>query len=130
MISDKALLLKLYECFPEGFINSEQEFIADSETNLYFILGNCENELDVKCKILEWFSRDAFKAQPYKTRYRNTVYNEWVLRSINSFLDTEFTTKEIEEIYTYLGNAIDHKKTEMFVKSGYDMRILTEKSSR
>lgn len=124
MISDKELLKKLFNCFPEGFINHNLEFIADRKTNLYFNLSNCDNELDVKCKVLEWFSRDAHKAMPYRSSSRNKSYQEQVLRFINSFLGTEFTTEDIEKIYCYLGNAICHEKTERFVKSGYDMSIL------
>lgn len=126
MIGDIEILDRLFNCFEGSFINSRLEFIADKETNLYFILGNCENELDVKCKVLEWFSRDAHKSMPYRSNKRNQSYHEWVLRSINSFLGTKFTENEISEIYTYLGNAINHKKTVNFVKSGYDMSVLHE----
>lgn len=28
-------------------------------------LVDCETELDVKCKVLEWFSRGAYKTEPF-----------------------------------------------------------------
>ena len=76
MIGDIKILERLVNCFEGSFINSRLEFIADKETNLYFILGNCENELDVKCKILEWFSRDAYKSMPYRSNKKNQSCHE------------------------------------------------------
>lgn len=32
----------------------------------------------------------------------------------------------MEKIYTYLGNACNHKKTLKFIESGYDMSILKD----
>lgn len=43
---------------------------------------------------------------------------------INSFLDTDFSEDEMMEIYTYLGNACNHRKTIKFIKSGYDFKVL------
>ena len=48
---------KLMRCFPNSFINYQGEFIAHREANEYFILDNCKDELEVKCKVLAWFSR-------------------------------------------------------------------------
>ena len=33
---------------------------------------------------------------------------------------------DIEEIYTYLGNAIKHQKTIEFIESGYDMTFFNQ----
>ena len=124
MINDKKLLENLFVCFPDGFINSNLEFIAIPKTNLYFNLGNCETEIDVKCKILEWFSRDAYKSMPFRSNWRNEQYNNSVLFAINKFFGTSFTTEEMGEIYGKLGNAIRHSKTIEFVQSGYDFGLL------
>lgn len=114
-------------CFPRSFINQCGEFIAHQKANEYFILENCKSELDVKCKVLEWFSRGAYKTTPYRTKQKNDEFHEFMLKGINEFLGTKFTEKDMELIYTYLGNAVDHELTIKFICSGYDLEVLKEK---
>lgn len=45
---------------------------------------------------------------------------------INKLLDTKFTRDDIELIYTYLGNGIQHDLCLRFVVSGYDLEVLRE----
>ena len=125
MVSEE-VLKKLGQAFPNGFINSHGEFIANKRTNLYFNIFSCDSELDVKCKILEWFSRDAFKAQPFNSEWRNEKYHEWVRASINLYFDKMFTEQDMEDIYCKLGNAIRHDLTIKFIESGYDMALLQD----
>lgn len=115
---------RLIFCFTGSFVNQNNEFIAHRRANEYFSLNNCKDELDVKCKVLEWFSRGAYKTEPYNTERRNAEFHEFMLQGINEFLDTEFTEEDMEVIYTYLGNAIKHEKTIRFIESGYDMDVL------
>lgn len=123
---DWELIQRLMNSFPRSFINQEGEFIAHREANSYFILRNCESELDVKCKVLEWFSRDAYKTDPFRTKKKNDEFHKFMLDGINEFLGTDFDTMDIEQIYTYLGNACNHEKTIRFIESGYVMSVLTE----
>lgn len=116
---------RLCNCFEKSFINGSGEFIAHKRANAYFILHNCETELDVKCKVLEWFSRDAYKTEPYNTKKSNDAFHKFMLNGINQFLGTEFDEMDIEQIYIYLGNACNHKKTIAFIESGYCMSVLT-----
>lgn len=117
----------LKECFPKSEILYHMdpiEFVAHPRGNTYFILGNCETKLDIDCKVLEWFSRAAYKTEPYKTDYNNQVFHNYFLNGINKYFNTNFTEKDIEIIYTYLGNACHHQKTIDFIESGFDMSIL------
>lgn len=41
-------------------------------------------------------------------------------------MDTKFTRDDIELIYTYLGNGIQHDLCLRFVVSGYDLEVLRE----
>lgn len=118
------IVKKLMNCFNNSLINQNGEFIAHSKANVYFNLSTCKTELDIKCKILEWFSRSAFKMCPYDSFRRNKEFQRFMLNGINEFLETEFTENDIEEIYIYLGNACDHSLTVKFIESGYDMSIL------
>ena len=49
-----------------------------------------------------------------------------MLSGINQFLGTDFTEKDMEQIYTYLGNRCNHAKTLKFITSGYDMSVLKD----
>lgn len=122
---DWKLIQKLMNCFPESFINQRGEFIAHEKANMYFILKDCKNELDVKCKVLEWLSR-SYKTNLYCTKQKNDEFHKFMFDGINEFLGTDFDTMDMEQIYTYLGNAYNHEKTIMFIESGYVMSVLTE----
>lgn len=116
---------RLMKCFPRSFINQEGEFIAHKDANQYFVLKNCKDELEVKCKVLEWFSRGAYETDPYRTKQKNDEFHKFMLDGINEFLGTDFDTMDIEQIYTYLGCACDHERTIVFIESGYVMSVLT-----
>lgn len=116
---DNEIRSRLFNAFPQGFINLSLEFIANPRRNSYFRLEDVETELDLKCKILEWLSREAYKAGSKKSQ-------QYHLDGINSFLGTSFTSEQMEEIYTYLGNRCNHAKTIRFIESGYNMAVLTE----
>ena len=121
---DNLVTNKLMEAFPKSFINTALEFIAHKEANEWFRLEDCECELDVKCKVLEWLSRGAYKTCPFNSNVKNDRFHNFMLNGINDFLGTDFTERDIEEIYTYLGNRCNHEKTVRFIESNYDMSIL------
>lgn len=117
---------KLIHAFPKSFINGGLEFIAEREANEYFRLEDCENELDVKCKVLEWLSRGASKTEPFYTKRRNDLFHKFMLDGINAYLGTNFTAEDMAIIYQKLGNRVRHSLTEEFVNSGYDMAVLSQ----
>lgn len=120
---------RLLGCFRHSFINHNFEFVARRDTNCYFRLDNCKSEFDIKCKVLEWLSREAHKGMPFKRESMNVHYREMLTSDINQYLGTSFEPEQMETIYTYLGNACNHEKTIRFIESGYDMSILTEGES-
>ena len=119
----EACKLRLLWDFPNSFFNERDEFIAHRFSNTYFIFADCENEEDVKCKVLEWLSRSASKGMPYSQEWRNKRFREFMLDGINMFLNTNFTFDDMTIIYTYLGNRCNHKRTLEFIRSNYDMSI-------
>lgn len=121
---DKDTLLRLTRAFPRSFINGGLEFIAHRFSNAYFRLEDCETELDVKCKVLEWLSRTAYKAQPYSSEAQNRTLHVFMRNCINEFLHTSFTEEDIALIYQRLGNRVRHDLTVAFAESGYDMKLL------
>lgn len=123
---DGNLVTKLMHCFPNSMITDNEEFIAHTRSNTYFILKDCENETDVKCKVLEWLSRPAFKTNPYNTKRSNDKFHKFMLNGVNQFLETDFSEEDMEQIYIYLGNACNHTKTLKFIESGCDISVLED----
>ena len=121
---DSLVARKLGRAFPGSFINTNLEFIAHKEANEYFRLDECNNEFDVKCKVLEWLSRGAYKTCPFNTNLKNEKFHNFMLNCINDFLGTDFTTEDMSIIYQKLGNRVRHSLTEEFVNSGYDIKLL------
>lgn len=102
---------------PNCFINHNFELIVEPENNIYFRLEDVESELDLECKVLAWLSRPSCKGvSDYWQKRIRTIVNE--------FLGTEFTFEEMSEIYTYLGNDCNRKKSIKFINSGYDLNML------
>lgn len=114
------------DCFPNSVINHNGELIAHIKSNTYLILRDCNSKEDVKCKVLEWLSGPAHKAEPYNTKRSNDKFHRFILSGVNQFLETDFTEKDMEQIYTYLGNRCNHAKTLKFIESGYDMSVLKD----
>mgnify|MGYP003292935465 CR=1 FL=1 len=127
MITD-FVRLRLENAFPDSFVNHNYEFIAHKRANEYFRLEDCETELDVKCKVLEWFSRGAYKTEPFHFVAENNRFHSFMLKGINKFLGTKFTEDDMELIYSNLGNRCNHQRTIRFVESGYDMNVLFKES--
>ena len=121
---DLEIRKRLINCFPGSKFIYNDEFIAHAYSNTYFIFRTCSNEEDVKCKLLEWFSRPAAKGIPYSQEWRNKKFRKFMLDGINQFLGTKFSFDDMYIIYQYLGNCCNHEKTIQFVKNNYDMKIL------
>lgn len=120
------IVVKLAHAFPGGFMNGQGEFIAHKKANEYFLLTDCETEFDVKCKVLEWLSRAAHKSTPFRRSADNSELHSFMLEGICKFLEHDFSQEDIETVYQYLGNRVNHEKTVRFVESGYDMSVLEE----
>lgn len=115
---------KLMDAFPGSFINHCFEFIADIRINSYIRLDNVPDELTLKAKVIEYFSRPAFKGEYFRSHSKNQEIYDFHLRGLNEFLGTNFTTEEIEDIYCKLGNGINRTLTLKFIKSGYNMQVV------
>lgn len=116
----------LFGAFPNGIMNRHLEFIADPHPRVgsCFRLDDCETREDVTAKVLEWLSREAYKSQHFNSKRRNREVHAYHLQGINAFCGTSFTEDDIEKIYTYLGNRVNHQKTLEFIRSGYDLAVL------
>lgn len=116
--------MKLLKSFPGSFINDNGKFIPERSGVAYFDLANCESSEEIKCKVLEWCSRAAFKSEPYDKKKDNDELHEFILDGINDFLSTGFSEEDMELIYTKLGNNCNRPLCEKFIMSRYDMDVL------
>lgn len=123
---ESSITERLLKAFPNSYINNAFEFIAHEKANEYFRLEDCETELDVQCKVLEWLSRVAYKTEPFRNADRNKELHKFMLNGINKFLGTSFKEKDIAIVYRELGNRVNHSLTVKFVNSGFNMSVLNE----
>ena len=119
-------IFKLMQSFPRSFINQYGEFIAHADANEYFKLSNCVDDLEIKCKALEWLSRATCETEPFRNKDKNEEFNNFMLGGINKFLNTNFDKSEMRIIYQELGNRVNRELTIKFIKSGYNLKILLE----
>ncbi len=104
---------------PNCFISPLFELIVEPRNNIYFPLEDVETELDMKCKVIVWLSRPCFKGVGVQCQKKmRAIFNE--------YLEKDFSTEQIEQIYMYLGNDCNREKTIKFIESDYDFNILTE----
>ena len=108
---------KIQAAFPQSFVNMQNELVFSLRTDSGFSLKDVTNETQLKAKILEWLTRTAIKAVSPKERKLH-------FEGINKLLGTNFTLEEMTDIYTYLGNGIEHDLCVKFAESGYDMTLL------
>lgn len=118
------IMQKLWAVFPEGIVNSEFEFIADERANIFLGIKDVDTEKELFKKVIYWFSRPAYKAEPFCTRKKNDDLHKKFLKAINTILNTNFNESEIEKIYTKLGNGVNKPLTEKFIDSGFDISVL------
>ena len=104
---------KIQAAFPQSFVNMQNELVFSLRTDSGFSLKDVTDETQLKAKILEWLTRTAIKAVSPKERKLH-------FEGINKLLGTT-------DIYTYLGNGIEHDLCVKFVESGYDMTLLPKK---
>lgn len=121
IFENKEIRQRLREAFPKFFLNDNYEIIIYPARNSYFLIEDVETETELKAKILEWLSREASKSISRQSQ----AYH---LNGINTFLGTNLTKADMEEIYTYLGNRCNHQRTIRFIESGYNMETLKEET--
>lgn len=110
---------RVKEIFPKAFIYKEDELIIEPKNNIYFRIDNVQNELEFKCKMIEFLSRPAHKGL-------SKYWQSKIRKGLNAFLGTNFSVDELDTIYTFLGNCCDRTKTVKFINSGYDVSILRD----
>ena len=123
---DLCTIKQLMSCFPGSFINDRCTFIAvkKASAHTYICLSASENEMELKCRVLEWLSRSACKTLVYDSDRHNRKLWTFMREGINKYLGTSFSHDDMMEIYTYLGNCINRPKTIRFIESGYDLAVL------
>ena len=122
----KEELQKLMYCFPESFINCNNELVFHPRINYSFLLDDCHNSRDVKSKVLMWFSRPCCKTVVYKREKQNDNFHKKMTARLSKYLEVELTVEQVRVIYQFLGNGVRKDLTYKFIDSGYDFKVLEE----
>lgn len=104
--------------------SEKYDLILVRKTNLYLTIRYNMNVKDLKRAVLEWLSRSACKGGSYRYEKLNEKYQDEILDCINYILNTSSSHEDIDRIYTYLGNGVNHELALEFVQSGYNMKRL------
>lgn len=110
------MIKRLMFAYPHSTINESGEFCT--LFNNYFNLESCADNSEAECKVLEWFFRPACKGTSKSRSYMRG--------GLEKFFDHKFSDREIERIYTHLGNGINRERTKMYIASGFDISVLSE----
>lgn len=119
MFKIPAEIKEIMAFFPGSFINYHNEIILEPKNNIYFSLENVKNKLELKCKLLEYTARPSCKGLQKK-------WQKYFRDKFNNYFKTDFNDNEMMDIYTYLGNGVNREKTIKFIKSGFDLDVLTQ----
>lgn len=120
----KEELQHLMHCFPEAFINCNNELVFHPKINYSFILDDCHNSRDVKAKVLMWFSRPCCKAVVYNREKQNDNFHNKMTARLSEYLGMGLTVEQVRVIYQHLGNGVRKDLTYKFIDSGYDFKVL------
>lgn len=112
------------QSFPNSFINHNNELILIPKSNVYILLDDVETDEGLKVKLCEWLSRDCCCALRYSQQKRLERYWQDNTNAFNQICGTNFTIEQMNHIYTYLGNGVNHELTKRFVNGGFDLAIL------
>lgn len=120
---------RLRRSFPKGWLNYDNELIADRLANRQYggaccRLRGCETEEDVTCAVIESFAYDCSKSHPFKTPAANVDFRAYMIKGLNAFLGANLTEHDFAQIFTKLGCGINRKLTKEFVRAGCDMEVL------
>ena len=93
-IVNNQAVMRLMRAYPGSFINDCMEFIADRRINSYIRLEDVPDELTLKAKVIEYFSRPSYKGEYYRSHSKNREIYDFHLRGLNEFLGTNFTPEK------------------------------------
>lgn len=118
----------LSRIFKDSFINDNEDFVAVLKykgrfANEYFHIPLCHNALEVKCKVLEQFSRACYKTSIGHNRIDNE-FHQYMRNCVNQYLRTQFTEQDFDIIYTCLGNGVHRNLTIQFIESAFNLKEL------
>lgn len=129
------LCATFYECSIDHFI----DFYAYGKASIdgrygWFSLRGLKSERDLIKKVLRRLSRATFDVKFCRNKEENEEILDYILRSINHFLNTDFTVEDMKIINHLLWNEFKDKLPESlmdkFIDSNYDMNLLKKEMEK
>ena len=111
-------------CLNGSYINYNNELILIPKFNVYVMLDDVDTDDDFKIKLCKWFTRDCCCALRYAPGNKLDDYYLNNTTAFNTICGTNFTVEDMRAIYESIGNNVNPKLAEMFVKGGLDMCII------
>ena len=94
------------------------------QNNTCFRLDNVETDADFKVKMCEWFSRACSYDLVYRKDYLNQKFYKENCEVFNAVCGTAFSVEDMQVVYQYLGNGVNHNKAYAFVIDGFNIADL------
>lgn len=109
------LVEELQKAFPNMHVNKYNEAIILPTKNIYFRLGDCKDRRDIVVKLIHWCTR--LKAMTMEEK-------QYMKDGLNLFFRKTFTLADYSYIYAALGNGIDSRLTDEFIRRGFDLNLI------
>lgn len=119
MNSQSKELQKVYQAFPQAFINQQNELIIHPRRNTFFRLDDVNNETELACKILEWLTHESIRSSsPASRKYHRD--------GIRKYFGIDFDENDLELIYRYVGNGTNRELCVKLIENDFDILVLEE----
>lgn len=125
MIEQHREIKRLFNSFPNGYINDEWEFVIGQHEEVSVPLEHIEDKWDTARFIIMFASHEAVEGEISWNWFANVSYRRKLRQQINHFLNTSFTRSEFAQIAFLMGQCRNIPLTKKFVENGCKMSILT-----
>lgn len=124
MIAQHTEIKRLFQSFPDGYINDQWEFVIGRTEDISIPLEQIADKWDSAKFILMFASHEAVEGRVSWNWFVNVSYRRGLRNRINDFLNTKFGRADFATIAYLLGQCRNPALTKKFVEHGCKMSIL------
>ena len=99
----------------QPFIDERFTLVLHKESDTKMPIPLLNTREDMRCLVIEQLARPAFKGADH-------VVQKQIRDTINHYLNTRFTAKDMELIYLHIAKRPNRERTKKFIRKGYDMQ--------
>lgn len=124
MIEQPSEIKRLFSSFPNGYINSEWEFVVGNYEEVSIPLEHIQDKWDSARFLLMFASAEAVEGRISWNWFANVNYRRRLRQQINHFLSTSFSRSDFVLIAEKIGLCRNIPLAKKFVENGCKMAIL------